>query len=249
MPASTASTSTSAAAGAAARRPYESSGEALNEDGSAEKVGLREQRRLNRARTSREHILDVAEALFGDQGYQATSLEQVAAGSEFSVGAVYKFFASKKELLGAVLTRRHEEMQLEVDEIFAASLPGLDELLALCSYYLDYFKLHPSFGRLTLRVYPAGLEPVSDYAEYSRSPAELNEMFIGAVERGQREGTIRTGDASWLATLVVGAIMFDHSLRYDTTVPQVPIVDLISFIRSAVAPSPVEKASRPRGSR
>src|ERR1700710_357743 len=70
---------------------------------------LREQRRLNRVRMSREHVLDVAEQLFGDNGYQATSLEQVAAGSEFSVGAVYKIFASKRDLLADVLARRHEE--------------------------------------------------------------------------------------------------------------------------------------------
>jgi AcrR family transcriptional regulator len=128
-------------------------------------VSLREQRRLNRVRMSREHVLDVAEQLFGDNGYQATSLEQVAAGSEFSVGAVYKIFASKRDLLADVLARRHEEMRVGVDAILAQGLPGLEELLALSSYYLEYFSQHPSFGRLTLRVYPAGLEPLPDFEE------------------------------------------------------------------------------------
>lgn len=207
-------------------------------------VSLREQRRLNRVRMSREHVLDVAEQLFGDSGYQATSLEQVAAGSEFSVGAVYKIFASKRDLLADVLARRHVEMRIGVDAILAKGLPGLDELLALCAYYLDYFSLHPSFGRLTLRVYPAGLEPLPDFEEYSRSMAEGNELFINALARGQREGTIREGDTRWLATLVQGMIMFDHSLRYENDANQITIEDLISVVRSAVAPNRPVRATR-----
>jgi AcrR family transcriptional regulator len=208
---------------------------------------LREQRRLNRVRMSREHVLDVAEQLFGDNGYQATSLEQVAAGSEFSVGAVYKIFASKRDLLADVLARRHQEMRVGVDEILATSLPGLDELLALCSYYLHYFSLHPSFGRLTLRVYPAGLEPLPDFEEYSKSMAEGNALFIDAIERGQREGTIREGDTRWLSTLVQGMIMFDHSLRYDNNSNEITIDDLISVVRNAVAPVRAPRATRASG--
>jgi AcrR family transcriptional regulator len=204
-------------------------------DSSTDGAGLREQRRRHRAQVSRDHILDVAERLFGDHGYRATSLEEVAAGSEFSVGALYTFFASKKDLLAAVLARRHDEMRAAITELVGQSLPGLDELLCLCSYYLDYFRQHPSFGRLTLRVYPAGLEPIADLAEYVGPPTKGNELFIRAVRRGQQEGTIVGGDPAWLATLVLGMIMFDHSLRYEASAEQVPTSELLAVIRSAIA--------------
>jgi AcrR family transcriptional regulator len=207
-------------------------------------AGLREQRRLRRAQMSREHVLNVAERLFGDQGYQATSLEQVAAGSEFSVGAVYKLFASKKELLAAVLTRRHVEMDVAVRDIVAAGLSGLDELLALCSYYLDYFELHPPFGRLTLRVYTLGLESIPDFAEYNDSFREGNELFIAPIRRGQLEGSIRDIDAPWLATQVQGMIMFDNSMRNGPLARQVGIEELLSLVRRAVAVEPVSKRAK-----
>jgi AcrR family transcriptional regulator len=200
--------------------------------------GLKEQRRLNRVRISREQVLDVAEALFGDNGYQATSLEQVAAGSEFSVGAVYKIFASKRELLAAVLHRRHVEMRAMVLEILATKMPGLDEVLGLCAFYFGYFSQHPSFGRLTLRVYPAGLEPLADFEEYGRRGGEGTDLFMKAIQRGQREKTIRPGDARWLATLVQGMIIFDHSLRYEEDAGKISIEDLLDVVRSAVAAAP-----------
>ena len=48
-------------------------------------------------------ILDTAEELFGNQGYRATSLQQVAERCEFSVGALYQFFAGKEELFALTL--------------------------------------------------------------------------------------------------------------------------------------------------
>jgi AcrR family transcriptional regulator len=208
----------------------------LSDDRTA--AGLREQRRLNRVQISREHILDVAERLFGDQGYQATSLEQVAAGSEFSVGAIYKFFTSKRELLAAIMARRSVEMRATVDEIRANSPSGQDELLTLVSYYLDYFRMYPSYGRLTLRIFPAGLESVPDFAEYAADLEEGNRIMTSVLERGQREGTVREADSTWLATLVTGMIMFDHSLRNEQSAHQASVEEFLEVIRSAVAPSP-----------
>jgi AcrR family transcriptional regulator len=209
-------------------------------------AGLREQRRTRRVEMSREHILDVAEALFGDTGYQATSLEQVAGGSEFSVGALYTFFASKRDLLDAVLTRRFAQMRGRVEDILAQRLPGLDELLALCAYYLEFFQAHPSFGRLTLRVYPAGLESVPDFARYQENAKEATELLARALRAGQAEGTIRDADASWLGTLVRGMLMFHHSLTGNDTPPSAGADELLALIRSAVAAPPRVGGSKPR---
>jgi AcrR family transcriptional regulator len=184
---------------------------------------------------SKAQILDVAEQLFGTYGYQGASLEQVASGSEFSVGAVYKFYPSKRDLLAAVMSRRFDEMRTRIDHIRALDLPGLDELLTLCAYYLEYFREHPAFGRLTLRVYPGGLEQVPDFAEYSADIQQGTQLLVQALGRGQREGTVRAADTTWLATLLLGLIMFDHSMRSEQSVHSVPAETLLELIRSAVA--------------
>ncbi|MGX7677954.1 TetR/AcrR family transcriptional regulator [Jatrophihabitans sp. DSM 45814] len=219
--------------------------DATEAESSTTVVGLREQRRTLRVEMSREHILNVAETLFGNQGYQATSLEQVAAGSEYSVGAVYKFFANKRDLLDAVMTRRFAEMRDTVDGILADSRSGLDELLALCEYYLDYFRLQPEFGRLTLRVYPAGLETVPDFAQYRENSKEGTDLLVRALRTGQREGTVREVNPAWLATLVRGLIMFHHSMASELAPAEVPVSELLEVVRNSVSPvQPPVTASR-----
>jgi AcrR family transcriptional regulator len=55
-------------------------------------------RSASKART-RERLISEAERLFVEQGYAATSLEQIAQAAEVTKGAIYGHFASKEELL------------------------------------------------------------------------------------------------------------------------------------------------------
>ncbi len=55
---------------------------------------------------TKERILDTAERLFGELGYDGTSLRAITAGADVNIAAVNYHFKSKEELLRAVLTRR-----------------------------------------------------------------------------------------------------------------------------------------------
>jgi TetR/AcrR family transcriptional regulator len=54
---------------------------------------------------TRDLILDAAESLFANQGYQATTIKQVAARVGVQGPALYKHFASKRALFEEVLER------------------------------------------------------------------------------------------------------------------------------------------------
>jgi AcrR family transcriptional regulator len=55
---------------------------------------------------TKERILDAAERLFGEMGYDGTSLRAITAAAKVNIAAVNYHFKSKEELLRAVLTRR-----------------------------------------------------------------------------------------------------------------------------------------------
>ncbi|HET7736203.1 MAG TPA: TetR/AcrR family transcriptional regulator [Nocardioidaceae bacterium] len=63
---------------------------------------------------TRERLLETAHQLFLSDGYNATSLEKVAAEAGFSKGAVYSNFATKHELGLAVLDVLHVERALSL---------------------------------------------------------------------------------------------------------------------------------------
>ena len=63
------------------------------------------------AARSREAILDAAEELFADRGYDATSLTDVGAAAGVSRGTPGYFFGGKEQLYRAVLERCLERVR------------------------------------------------------------------------------------------------------------------------------------------
>ena len=59
---------------------------------------------------TKERILDAAEALFMEHGFEATSLRAITAAAAVNLAAVNYHFGSKEELFQAVLTRRLDPM-------------------------------------------------------------------------------------------------------------------------------------------
>jgi AcrR family transcriptional regulator len=63
-----------------------------------------------RPTVTKERILDAAEALFMEHGFEATSLRAITAAAEVNLAAVNYHFGSKEELFQSVLTRRLDPM-------------------------------------------------------------------------------------------------------------------------------------------
>ncbi len=70
----------------------------------------------------RQQLLDIGRELFGQKGFEATSIEEIAAGADVSKPVVYEHFGGKEGLYAVVVDR---EMQLLLDRFTSAlSEPG-----------------------------------------------------------------------------------------------------------------------------
>jgi len=65
------------------------------------------------AQGTKDRILDAAEALFMEHGFEATSLRLITTAAEVNLAAVNYHFGSKEELFQAVLTRRLDPLNQE----------------------------------------------------------------------------------------------------------------------------------------
>lgn len=72
---------------------------------------------------TQDRLLDAAIALFAEKGVLGTSVEELCERAGFSRGAFYSNFASKDELLLAVLARKGDEV-LAAARRATASVPG-----------------------------------------------------------------------------------------------------------------------------
>src|SRR6478736_9839979 len=66
---------------------------------------------------TKERILDAAETLFMEHGFEATSLRAITTAAGVNLAAVNYHFGSKEELFQAVLTRRLDPMNQERIEL------------------------------------------------------------------------------------------------------------------------------------
>jgi AcrR family transcriptional regulator len=79
-------------------------------------------------RSTRERILDVALDLFVDQGYDKTSLREIAEKMGFSKAALYYHFASKSDILLGLHMRMHSALDDLLPELEAGpTKPGVWE--------------------------------------------------------------------------------------------------------------------------
>ncbi len=98
-------------------------------------------------------ILDAAEAVFAEMGYDEATTNHIAAQAGISPGSLYQFFSNKEEIARALAARYTEELQRvygSVLSVEAASLPfsiWLDQLIdALIAFHIA----HPAFHILLL---------------------------------------------------------------------------------------------------
>jgi AcrR family transcriptional regulator len=78
--------------------------------------------RAAQAERTRQQILDTAQRLFGELGYDATSLQMIADEMGLTKAAVYYYFPAKRDILHAALQPGIQRLAALVDE--AAAMRG-----------------------------------------------------------------------------------------------------------------------------
>src|SRR5690606_24475552 len=93
----------------------------------------------DRAKAERaDSLLHEAARLFAERGYSGVSLEDIGAAVGVSGPAVYRHFAGKQALLGAVLVKVSEELVRGGSSVADAEPSDAERMLALISFHVDF---------------------------------------------------------------------------------------------------------------
>jgi len=93
-------------------------------------------------------ILDAAETVFTEMGYDEATTNHIAAKAGISPGSLYQFFSNKEEIVQALAARYTEELQRVYDSVFsieAASLPLPHWLDQIFDRLVAFHLAHPAF--------------------------------------------------------------------------------------------------------
>ncbi len=110
--------------------------------------------RVEKGRATRDALVGVARELFGERGYDGTSVGAVLAAAGVARGALYHHFATKEDLYDAVLDREVARLAAAAAEAAGAASDPLEALRAACATWLRV-ALDPAVQRIVLIDPPA----------------------------------------------------------------------------------------------
>lgn len=141
---------------------------------------------------AREKILDIACRLFAQQGYENTSLSQVAREANVSKALIFWHFDSKEKLFAQALRKTLEPYFISIDDI-----DGLDERAQISSLIERFYEFVRDnvysvrfFLSLMLRDRPDN-EPDDTVARISGLYGVFRDLIAETIERGRRTGVFR----------------------------------------------------------
>jgi TetR/AcrR family transcriptional regulator len=138
--------------------------------------------------SSREKILEVAEAHFARRGFSGVGLREVALAAGLGKSSLFHHFESKAQLYFEVLERVLGRIQERLAPALAKDVGPAERLEAWVDALVDALAEHPATARLLLR----GLVEEEDFPDQPLPEAQRAERLLGAILQGIH-GLLREG--------------------------------------------------------
>jgi TetR/AcrR family transcriptional regulator len=193
------------------------------------------------ARTG-DRILDAALQQFGTRGYEATSLDAIAADLGVRKQTILYWYPSKQALLDAVVARSAEDLHLTLDAALASAGPGLARLDAVMRAVFRYAVRRPALLGLLREVGRLGTEAAGDLVERMQPLVERAVQFL----RDEMDaGTVRRADPRLVLLFTYSAVVgvatdveAQRALGIDPTIASLARLrrELLTFLRAAWVP-------------
>ena len=144
--------------------------------------------RKSQKEATRQRVLDAARDLFETQGYEETTVREIARRAEVAVGSVFTTFASKGDILSQVMADRLDELYAELDRVIPHLRGGVADRLR------SLFAIHFAFETRRTKLFLAHIAAAFDWTlspstrPYGRNPRlrqVIRDCLVEGVNRGE----------------------------------------------------------------
>jgi AcrR family transcriptional regulator len=163
---------------------------------------LRPSLRAEQIAQTRSALISAGRRLFGERGFAATSVEELAQEARVTTGALYHHFPTKTAVFESVFEHLHEEL---LDESAAAALSGevgVEQLIRGSEAFLDAV-LRPDVARILLIDAPSVLG-LTRFTELDERYAVAATVVV--IEAAVGAGTLVVEDPETMARLWMGVL-------------------------------------------
>jgi AcrR family transcriptional regulator len=169
------------------------------------------ERREEEKERRRAEMVDAAEELYAEVGWDAVTMERVAKSARLSRALIYVYFRDKNDLLHAITERALLELREQFEAAAAAHTQGIDQVTAIGRAYVLFQQEKPyRFDACSrFHAHQAAGQPAEDAC--AAAGDAVMAVIVRALMQGQADGSIRQ-DIGNPAQVCVMLWAFTHGL-------------------------------------
>lgn len=209
------------------------------------------ERRAEEKDRRRAEIVDAAEQVFAQTGYEQATMEQVARAARLSRALIYVYFKDKTELHFAVSERALSLLRERFMQAAARHKTGLDQVGAIGRAYIGFAQEVPHYFAAMSRFEAHRPEEVVEGSCESaclQAGDRVHRVIVESIELGIADGTIRADIGNpYLVSVTLWGFMHGtiqllsnkaHVLAHKGIAMQYLIDNAVLMARRAIATNP-----------
>lgn len=160
---------------------------------------------MPKKRVKRQLIIDAAVEVFSRNGFQNSTISQIARNANVAEGTIYQYFKNKEDLFFSIPIDKTREFFSEL-ELHLEGIHGAEnKIRKFVWYYLYHLQENPEYARalmLEMRV-NRNFAKTKTFGPYR----PLTHKILEIIEEGQEEGIIRKDVTSYMIRhLILGLL-------------------------------------------
>ena len=150
------------------------------------------ERRQEERERRRLEIVQAAELVYSEKGWDALTVERVARKARLSRALVYVYFHDRDDLHLAIVERSLERLRLQMQSAADAEHLGIDQVEAMARAYVDFARDVPHAFDACSRFHarPSGDGP-ANARRCADAAASLLRVIASSIRTGVGDGSIR----------------------------------------------------------
>ncbi len=144
----------------------------------------------------KQEIMEAAQKLFADKGFDSVTMEEIAKESEFTRKTLYAYFKNKEDLYQQVFLNIAIQRWNFLVEKMKSVENGIPRIQAFGQANYEYSIANPEHFKMIVHLDQKGIQPQAHdeifQVKINEARAEIQYLLDNAYKYGQSNGTIRT---------------------------------------------------------
>lgn len=135
-------------------------------------------------------ILEVAETLFAEKGFEGTSIRDISKIAKINIAMISYYFGSKERLLESLLFYRTSDLKSQLDHLILEEIAPIDKINKLIELYISRINKNKGIYRIIHFEFNSDkrAKSLSAFAELKKGNLKTLETII---EEGQKKAYSR----------------------------------------------------------